>query len=244
MKKVRRIFLFAVSAFFLATQANAIMYFARPYDPNLQRWLTRDPLGERGGLNLYGFTLNNPNTWVDPYGLSTICFNVGFDTSAQATSDNISKLQHSFKNLSDLMSKCCQKYGVGCGVNVSANYDWNQKSSPNGGIYGNGATVPSISGSQGCIPILVTTLPIQVTWQGQQVNADAITPTSGIIYNIDNSNVGAIAHETGHYAGYDKGDWPADPSHSKDPNNPMYKYDTGGKDPDKCYCQKVSDQAR
>ena len=50
MKKVQRVFLIAASAVFLAAQANAIMYFARPYDPNLQRWLTRDPLGDDGSM--------------------------------------------------------------------------------------------------------------------------------------------------------------------------------------------------
>jgi RHS repeat-associated protein len=32
-------------------------------------WLSRDPIGERGGLNLYGYVLNNPVRWVDPLGL-------------------------------------------------------------------------------------------------------------------------------------------------------------------------------
>jgi hypothetical protein len=31
--------------------------------------LTRDPLGELGGINLYGFVGNSAVNWVDPYGL-------------------------------------------------------------------------------------------------------------------------------------------------------------------------------
>ncbi len=31
--------------------------------------MNRDPLGERGGINLYAFTGNNPVNWVDPWGL-------------------------------------------------------------------------------------------------------------------------------------------------------------------------------
>jgi uncharacterized protein RhaS with RHS repeats len=32
-------------------------------------WLNRDPIGERGGINLYRFNRNNPLRWVDPHGL-------------------------------------------------------------------------------------------------------------------------------------------------------------------------------
>ena len=39
------------------------------YDPNLQRWLTLDPIGEAGGINLYQFVGNDPVNGVDPWGL-------------------------------------------------------------------------------------------------------------------------------------------------------------------------------
>jgi len=34
----------------------------------LGRWINRDPLGEAGGLNLYGFVGNNPNYFIDTDG--------------------------------------------------------------------------------------------------------------------------------------------------------------------------------
>jgi RHS repeat-associated protein len=47
-----------------------VFYPLRPFVPGgPTRWLTRDPIGERGGLNLYGFVSNNPVSYVDPYGL-------------------------------------------------------------------------------------------------------------------------------------------------------------------------------
>ena len=58
-----------VAIYFLADSAQATMYWARPYDPNLQRWVTQDPIGERGGMNLYGFVVNDPVNEIDPLGL-------------------------------------------------------------------------------------------------------------------------------------------------------------------------------
>lgn len=37
--------------------------------PELGRWLTNDPIGERGGFNLYNFVQNNPLSFADPFGL-------------------------------------------------------------------------------------------------------------------------------------------------------------------------------
>src|ERR1043166_5126877 len=41
----------------------------RAYDPGLGRWLNRDPIGESGAINLYGYVLNNPIHWIDRLGL-------------------------------------------------------------------------------------------------------------------------------------------------------------------------------
>jgi uncharacterized protein RhaS with RHS repeats len=43
-------------------------YGFRFYDPGLQRWINRDPIGELGGLNLYIFVLNDALSLYDPDG--------------------------------------------------------------------------------------------------------------------------------------------------------------------------------
>ena len=38
-------------------------YGSRYYHPQTGRWINRDPIEEEGGLNLYGFVLNDKNLW-------------------------------------------------------------------------------------------------------------------------------------------------------------------------------------
>jgi RHS repeat-associated protein len=46
----------------------------RCYDASAGRWLSRDPLSEKGGINLYAYCANNPVKSIDPLGLSFIDF--------------------------------------------------------------------------------------------------------------------------------------------------------------------------
>ena len=92
-------------------------YLYRLYDPNLQRWINRDPLGEIGfescilnksaiglwladerseGANLYEFVLNNPGNKIDPFG------------TTQDYGD-CNKIQHSILNAA--VAKACKQSG-------------------------------------------------------------------------------------------------------------------------------------
>ncbi|MBI1883895.1 MAG: RHS repeat-associated core domain-containing protein, partial [Chlamydiae bacterium] len=44
---------------------------ARYYDPALARFISKDPIGFAGGVNVYQYTGSNPINWIDPWGLKT-----------------------------------------------------------------------------------------------------------------------------------------------------------------------------
>ena len=52
------------------TDAGLVYYGYRFYDPDRGRWVNRDPIGERGGMNLQGFCYNNPISLFDSDGRS------------------------------------------------------------------------------------------------------------------------------------------------------------------------------
>jgi RHS repeat-associated protein len=53
-----------------AHAASGLVYYGfRYYEPAFQRWINRDPIGERGGVNLYRSFLNTPVAFIDPLGL-------------------------------------------------------------------------------------------------------------------------------------------------------------------------------
>lgn len=54
----------------------------RAYYAELGRWLSRDPIGERGGMNLYGYVENSPSNSFDPLGLWVITLRLNFTATA------------------------------------------------------------------------------------------------------------------------------------------------------------------
>jgi RHS repeat-associated protein len=54
----------------IGQKSDCVAYYGyRYYNPVTGRWLSRDPIGERGGINLYGFVGNDPVGRIDKYGL-------------------------------------------------------------------------------------------------------------------------------------------------------------------------------
>jgi len=44
----------------------------RYYSPALGRFISKDPIGFNGGMNLYGYVANNPLIYTDPFGLTKV----------------------------------------------------------------------------------------------------------------------------------------------------------------------------
>lgn len=72
---------FRFSSKYLDDQTDLYYYGLRHYNPELSRWNGRDPIGERGGLNLYGFVGNTCINKVDVLGL------VGFALDCEGALD-------------------------------------------------------------------------------------------------------------------------------------------------------------
>jgi RHS repeat-associated protein len=45
----------------------------RFYSPAIGKWITKDPIEEEGGINLYAYVLNNPINRIDPLGTISKC---------------------------------------------------------------------------------------------------------------------------------------------------------------------------
>ena len=60
---------FKFSSEYAETETNLIYYNYRYYNPENGKWLSRDPIEEYGGINIYGFVNNNSANYIDYFGL-------------------------------------------------------------------------------------------------------------------------------------------------------------------------------
>ena len=59
---------FGFTGYYLDRPTGESLTWWRAYDPSLGRWLTMDPIGLKGGANLYAYVGGNPVNLVDPFG--------------------------------------------------------------------------------------------------------------------------------------------------------------------------------
>ena len=57
--------------------SNFVLTRYRAYDPGLGRWLSADPIGEKGGINLFAYLLGDPVNSFDPFGLDRWVSGIG-----------------------------------------------------------------------------------------------------------------------------------------------------------------------
>src|SRR6266699_236707 len=68
-------------------------YRARYYHPSLERFISEDPIGVAGGINLYGYVEQNPIAQKDPFGLQSAAYGWNPPASAIAQMEVAAKVQ-------------------------------------------------------------------------------------------------------------------------------------------------------
>ena len=68
------LFVYRFSTKYECEDSGFLYYGFRSYDPETGRWPNRDPIGERGGVNLYGFVGNDGINKNDLFGLALTSF--------------------------------------------------------------------------------------------------------------------------------------------------------------------------
>jgi RHS repeat-associated protein len=83
----------------------------RYYDPATGRYLTPDPIGLAGGINLFIYTSNNPINFIDPWGLATYMINRQLGGKRAKHSHN--QISHTYIAVTDDNGKVIHTYSWG-----------------------------------------------------------------------------------------------------------------------------------
>ncbi|MDX2109177.1 MAG: DUF2235 domain-containing protein [Verrucomicrobiota bacterium] len=87
---------FQFSTKYLDAETGLYYYGNRYYNPRTGSWVSRDPIEEKGGLNLYTAISNNPISLIDPYGLNLYAIDgTGAD---EAVKSNVYKFYTRYKD--------------------------------------------------------------------------------------------------------------------------------------------------
>ncbi len=111
-------------------EVGSLYYYGyRYYNPQTGRWPSRDPIGERGGVNLYGFVGNNAINDTDFLGLASI--NEQIDRIIHGINVTTEKLQSSLDDLiTDPRELRSGPDGIGPqspGVANENSFDWHRR---------------------------------------------------------------------------------------------------------------------
>ena len=93
---------------FLDVETGYYNYGYRYYVPWLGRWPNRDPIGEEGGWNLYGFVENNEIKEVDIFGLNNLQINKIQDDEREERIDQV-QIMVRYQGKISKDRKCCME---------------------------------------------------------------------------------------------------------------------------------------
>jgi len=105
------------------TPSGLLLALFRAYDAERGVWLSRDPIEEDGGINLYAYVIGDPLGLADPFGLDWLN---NLSDSAAGFGDSLSfglteRLRERM-GINDVVNKCDGFYGLGRDTQVAM--DW------------------------------------------------------------------------------------------------------------------------
>lgn len=106
----------------------------RFYDPQSAQWLTRDPLGEADGPNLYAYVKNSPTVLMDKFGLYS--FSEGWDDFKEGFNQAWDNIKESFNSAWDNVKDSFNGWGAANDSfgNNSSDLNYGEHLSIGGGI--------------------------------------------------------------------------------------------------------------
>ncbi|MCP4582935.1 MAG: RHS repeat protein, partial [candidate division Zixibacteria bacterium] len=100
--------------------------YHRYYDPKTGRYLRSDPIGLKGGINLYTYSLNNPLIYLDMYGLSSDYVPPTILALPNCNSDEYEMCRKSCSQI-DRSVRHCKRQAVGAGAFVYCIPDYREE---------------------------------------------------------------------------------------------------------------------
>ena len=102
---------------------NGLFYMrARYYDPEVGRFITKDPIGFAGGANLYVYADDNPVNQADPAGLFSISASLLNDVA-----DLYDEVSSSIEKMSQFEKDWLSSYGVRGGLDYELEWEKNER---------------------------------------------------------------------------------------------------------------------
>ena len=158
--------------YYTDTETGLLLLTHRYYDPSTGRFLTRDPIGYNGGINLYAYVRNSPSNFIDPLGLhiagvtgSASAF-AGYGPGAGATIGGLAGYNFNNRRPGAAVSGGLDVFGphnvsggapagIGAYANVGA-----------GAFYSNASSFNDLGGNFHTIQIAAGPVGIEIDWSG------------------------------------------------------------------------------